>query len=65
MSGDTRASVPDAAPGDTVPALHLPPLRPRLQGRDQVLLERGLVFNNFDIDVKRFCTIFDLFLVSS
>ena len=63
MSGDTRASVPDAAPGHTVPALHLPPRRPRRQGRHQVLLERGLVFNNFDIDVKRFCTIFDLFLV--
>ena len=45
-------SVPDAVPGDTA-ALHLPPLRPGLQGH-RVLLERGLVSNHFDIDVAKY-----------
>ena len=53
MSGDTGASVPDAVPSDTAPALHLPPLRPGRQGH-RVLLERGLVSNHFDIDVAKY-----------
>ena len=54
MSGDTGASVPDAVPGDTAPALHLPPLRPGRQGRNRVLLERGVVSNHFNIDVAKY-----------